>query len=102
MAKSPQEILENHVERARQSVHGLEAALSAGNQDLIALNIDQGFRACLFQGLIRWRNGLGSPVEPFHEALGWIKRGINELSEQRLGEIPTELAWIASFLVGSP
>ena len=73
MAKSPQEILENHVERARQSVHGLEAALSAGNEDLVALNIDQGFRACLFQGLLRWRIGPGSPVQPFQEAFGFAE-----------------------------
>jgi hypothetical protein len=105
LAKTPAQILQSHVRRVEQSRRAWEDARSSGNWDVVALNVAETFRGCLFQGLLRWRHGFGSPVPPLQEAVGWMQKGIDQLKasgERSLIEIPAELAGIVSFLVEMP
>ncbi len=103
MAKTPQQRVVLCVQHAERSSRGLEAARASGNCELIALNIQQGFDACLKQGLINWRFRLESPVPSLSEAVKRIDAGLAILDSlgiaKKLKDVTAERAWIVNYLL---
>ena len=105
MAKSIEQIIElerQHIERSKK---GFESARELRNPDLVALNVGQGLKTYLMQGLIGWRCGIMSPVSPFREALAFVRQGysawqtMNGRSTARTLHLPLEKAFFVAFLV---
>lgn len=105
MAKSPEQILANyrhHVERSKQ---GFDSAIEISNPDLVASNLGQGLKAFLMQGLIGWRCGISSPVNPFRECLAFVRQGyltwqtMSGTSTTLTLHLPLEKAMFVAFLV---
>jgi hypothetical protein len=75
MAKSPEQILANYRQHAERSKSGFYTATTTSNPALGASNLGQALKAYLMQGLISWRCGITSPVNPFREGMAFVRQG---------------------------
>ena len=106
MAMTPTEMITFFKQQRTLFSGGIAIALGSRNYHHAAINIGQVFEASLMQGLIGWRCGLESPVEPFHGAVHQIEDGIRLLSTfgsaSCTEDLPCGRAGILGFLVGVP
>ena len=105
MAKSLEQLFALERQQIERSKLGFESAKAKSQPDLVSLNLGQGLKACLMQGLIAWRCGLTSPVSAFREGLTFVRQGystwqtMNGSSAAKTLHLPLEKGLFLAFLL---
>jgi hypothetical protein len=105
MAKTPAEILALQKEFAERSSRAFESTRHR-DASLAAMNLGHALDSFLMEGLIRWRCGIGSPVDPFKKGIAFFRQGLDKLQLATIApairerNLPLEKASFMSFLVG--
>lgn len=106
MAMTPSEMIEFFQEQAAGWSQGLRMAVGKANYHHAAGCLRQIFKDHLMQGLITWRIGCGSPVEPLKSAVNLLREGVETLESMKEAnparDLPLDSASIISFLVDIP
>lgn len=80
---TPQEMIDFFGGQASLWSNGLRLAVDRANYHHAAECVRQVFKAFVMQGLIAWRIGSGSPVEPFKSAVQAVQDGVETLKTMK-------------------
>jgi hypothetical protein len=106
MAMTPSEMMVFFEQQGTMAFAGFNNAINSNNGVLATINLGASFRASVMQGLIGWRRGLASPVEPFRTAAQRFSQAMQSLVASNavsgMKDVPAEQAAFIAFLVDAP
>jgi|ERR1051325_6024580 hypothetical protein len=102
MAMTASEMIDFFRQQAELFSSGVELMANDHNAPMVAVNVAEVFKASLVQGLIAWRFGIGSPIEPLRRATATAARGqklLQGMDPSQAGLVPIEQSLFLSYLL---